>query len=396
MKRRQITLSEAGRRSAIAMAVAHGGSPVLRLTSQAKLAASLNEWAWADAAINELRHFYFSEQMTNEEYLQVKVVCLLCWRFDVINELYNQAEKFAFDFEFGVAQHSCDVPPCCFEMRADSPDKCSVLFHPDLNTLYWAEVVAVRTIFMLPLVNSYMKFRNFKAGTFIFDMGDNGSVPAFSFSGYNTSNLIPDAIFIESDGYRSHRDQFRRKPVPWSERRDTLLWRGTTTGVADNWRDLPRVKLCIWAKLSPHREYLDIYLSDIVQRSDDDAEAIRQENIIGQFVSAADFQKYKYHIDIDGNTNSWPGLFIKLLTGSTVLKVESEHGYKQWYYDKLKPWFNYIPVSSDLSDLDDIVLWLKNNDSKAEKIGHAGAALADDLSFQRELERTAQKMRESL
>ena len=35
------------------------------------------------------------------------------------------------------------------------------------------------------------------------------------------------------------------------------------------------------------------------------------------------------------NSNSWAGLFTSLLTAACVLKIESEHGFRQWYYDRL-------------------------------------------------------------
>jgi hypothetical protein len=54
-------------------------------------------------------------------------------------------------------------------------------------------------------------------------------------------------------------------------------------------------------------------------------------------------------IDIDGNANSWDGLFWKLLSNSVVLKVESNNS--QWYYSQLKPWHHFVPVKADLSDL---------------------------------------------
>src|SRR3546814_12237039 len=51
---------------------------------------------------------------------------------------------------------------------------------------------------------------------------------------------------------------------------------------------------------------------------------------------------FKYQIDVDGNTNSWPGLFLKLITGAPVLKVESEVGFKKWYYGALEHLQNLV------------------------------------------------------
>ena len=101
-----------------------------------------------------------------------------------------------------------------------------------------------------------------------------------------------------------------------------------------------------------------------------------------------DFNKYKYQIDIDGNTNSWPGLFQKLLTRSPVLKVASPRGYRQWYYDRLRPWVNFVPVAQDMSDLIEKILWLRSHDDAGRRIGEAGKALADSLDYEGEIARS--------
>ena len=49
------------------------------------------------------------------------------------------------------------------------------------------------------------------------------------------------------------------------------------------------------------------------------------------------YMRSRHLIDIDGWANSWSGLFQKLLSGSTVLKVASNKGFRQWYYDRLEP-----------------------------------------------------------
>ena len=81
---------------------------------------------------------------------------------------------------------------------------------------------------------------------------------------------------------------------------------------------------------------------------------------------------FRYHIDIDGASNAWRSLFLKLLSGSPVVKVESAWGFRQWYYDRLVPWVNYVPVRSDLADFIEAVEWIKAHDDEAQKIGQAG------------------------
>jgi len=95
---------------------------------------------------------------------------------------------------------------------------------------------------------------------------------------------------------------------------------------------------------------------------------------------------YKYQIDIDGFSSSWVGFFLKLLSGSPVLKVKSEFGYRQWYYRRLIPWVNYVPVATDLSDLVANVTILRSNAVLAESIGKMGRELALELTYEKQLE----------
>jgi hypothetical protein len=103
---------------------------------------------------------------------------------------------------------------------------------------------------------------------------------------------------------------------------------------------------------------------------------VRASGFVRDRVPVIEHNRYKYQIDIDGNTNSWPGLFQKLLTGSPVLKVTSASGHRQWYYDRLRPWVNFVPVASDMSDLIEKVRWLQAHDDAARAIGDHGRTLA--------------------
>ena len=56
-------------------------------------------------------------------------------------------------------------------------------------------------------------------------------------------------------------------------------------------------------------------------------------------------------------------------------------GFRQWYYDRLKPWVNFVTVADDMSDLFDKVQWLKKHDAVARAIGEKGQALARSLDY---------------
>jgi hypothetical protein len=121
-----------------------------------------------------------------------------------------------------------------------------------------------------------------------------------------------------------------------------------------------------------------------------DAEEIRSTGLVRDFVQDRTWGRYRYQIDIDGNANAFIGCFVRLLTGSPILKVASRDGFRQWYYDRLVPWRNYVPVAADMSDLVDKVRWLLANDDKARDIGDAGRALAVSMDYQTEMRAAVQ------
>jgi SAM-dependent methyltransferase len=242
------------------------------------------------------------------------------------------------------------------------------------------------------LCSYYAKQRNQRSGSVIINVGDIGAVPGLAFCDSRPDRfLIPDNVFISTKGYGPAREIYRTKHVPWSERKPVAFWRGTTTGiqrVPGDWRSLERIKLCELAIRDDLAALIDAGISGVVQ-FDDPAivQEIERSGLIRGFVPWQDWNQYKYHVDIDGNTNSWSAFFYRLLSGSPVLKVESAHGWLQWFYDRLVPWQNFIPVSSDMSDLVDKIRWLTHNNAVAEKIGQRGWQLADEMTYEREIAR---------
>ncbi len=199
--------------------------------------------------------------------------------------------------------------------------------------------------------------------------------------------LIPDMSFVESGGYESVRRRFA-SPVPWAERSSTAFWRGSTTGhpPVSNLAENPRAALCLLARDKPEAD-LDVGLSQIVQFSPEWTRAAHEAGLVKPFEPWQMLDRHRYHIDIDGNTNSWPGLLSKLHCGGVVLKVDSAHGYKQWYYHRLLPWVHFVPIRSDLADLIETLHFLRRNDGLAERIARQGRGLAASMTLDAELDR---------
>jgi hypothetical protein len=211
--------------------------------------------------------------------------------------------------------------------------------------------------------------------------------------------LIPDANFLDTKSYLHLRQQIMHETPPWRDRTDLVFWRGNSTGNrhslrVSHWKDLPRFRLAQLARDWNRDDLFDIGLSGIAQIWDEDELfEIEQAGLMRPAVSQLAFGHYRHTIDIDGNSNSWPGLFTKLLLGNTVLKVDSPIGLRQWYYDKLIPWKNFVPVSDAMTDLIEVATWLQAKPDEAEAIAQAGRDLAWSMTFEATLESEAPRIR---
>ena len=263
-------------------------------------------------------------------------------------------------------------------------DNFLIYFHPRIRE-HDRWFVVCRLVAVLPMLHHAYRFRR-GDGSLQIGMGDwNGGGEASFCSKERGRILLPDPIFVETAGYHELRKKFTSVPSH-SNRQSRAMWRGSTTGTrVTTWRTLPRAILCeIGAQ---NAAIFDCGITHVVQCiSPEETNEVTNSDLIKSTIPSGNFCDYRFHIDIDGNSNSWPGLFIKLLSGGTVLKVASPEDYRQWYYDKLIPWLHYIPVASDMSDLIEKVEWATQNIERAERIGKAGKALADSMTLTNEMD----------
>jgi hypothetical protein len=236
-----------------------------------------------------------------------------------------------------------------------------------------------------------------KSGHATICLSDWGTSGALSFCHDQPQTiLIPDAQYIYDLGYRRYRDGVRQRWIPWEDRSPVAFWRGGANGVVTRevgkslgWSWLPRAHLC---DMATHLSGIDAKLTEIPPYLSNHygPYMVGVERFMGERVEPLSYIKYRYLIDIDGWTNAWSGFLQKMLTGSTVIKVASPHGYRQWYYDRLEPWKHFVPVNSDLSDLPEALEFVQTNPQKAAEIGRCGKEVADTLTMANEMPVLAQ------
>lgn len=215
--------------------------------------------------------------------------------------------------------------------------------------------------------------------------------------------LVPDPDFFNSRGYAAVRS-LAANPVPWKSRSETIAWRGSTSGThpgsappavlrvtlddmsPGNPALIQRVRMCLLMK---EVAGTDAAFSNVVQTSDpgDDRRRLVEAGILRGELPLAEWRNRRFAIDVDGNANAWSNLFCRLLLGCCVIKIGSERGFRQWYYDDLVPWRHYVPVAADMSDLSEKIDWCRSHPDACETIADEGRTLAMSMTFEREMAR---------
>jgi len=371
------------------VATAQEGTPDF-IFAIAKLHAANNDLPAARACLEHgLTRQANPEEVTWEAFF---VAALVCRQMDLGEYLLDDRFARRPRFKLRLGNESTKTWPInAFQCRIGE-NECVITIHLSMYDNRHVEFMINRLLPMLVLLSHYTRHHG-QTGAVILNVGDYGSRPGLAYCENRKHYfLLPDNYFLESHGYAALRAHLLENPVPWPSRKPLAFWRGTTTGATISpelgWRGLPRIKLCEMAQCDSSGLF-DVGISGIeLGPGNPWIEEILASGLMRPYVPSTDFQHYKYQIDIDGHTNSWPGLFQKLLTGCPVLKLASPDKFRQWYYDQLKPWINFVPVAADGLDLADKVKWLVAHDDAARKIGANGRELALEMTYEAEIQRS--------
>ncbi len=154
--------------------------------------------------------------------------------------------------------------------------------------------------------------------------------------------------------------------IPFDKKHDTVVWRGTTTGLFDK-----PGRVCIYHRFDRfEREGFDIGYSKIVQmHSITPRSGLTEADLkpcMKPKLRIRDMLAYKYLLCMQGNDVA-SGLKWMLLSQSVVLMPHPTVG--SWYCERfLQPYVHYVPISADLSDLVEQVQWCRDNPEVCQQI----------------------------
>ena len=221
-------------------------------------------------------------------------------------------------------------------------------------------------------------------------------LPILSLSAHEDYYDIPipnyDDLFYTlplSDSNKSHKDyavlhdavaQFKTR---WSDKViDKAVFRGSSTGCGVTEETNARLRLM--SMKHDKVDWLDVGFTAGKSHDKFDpvhgfalSRRIPKDELVARLPMAKQ-SEYKYLIHIDGNVLAYRLLF-SLLTGSLLLRVKSPY---QSFVDTtglLKPGVHYLPIESDLSNLQETVEWCRKHDKESALMAKRGRELAEEI-----------------
>jgi hypothetical protein len=159
------------------------------------------------------------------------------------------------------------------------------------------------------------------------------------------------------------------RDMEWNEKKDSLYWRGSTTGgfsreggwrrqhrqrfvtrlnknekakILDNMGDDDHQK---WipkdVQRRKYKDLMDVHFSHVGQCDEGDCLAQSEFFEIAPEANQQDAWAYKYLLDIDGNAFS--GRFYAFLQSKSLIFKYAL--FREWHAEWIKPWVHYIPLS---------------------------------------------------
>ncbi len=222
------------------------------------------------------------------------------------------------------------------------------------------------------------------------DLSD-GYMPSFATYRFsvtpNVGIAVPDPYFFASRGYREMHQYAHAQTPQWDDRDDEIVWRGAPNNNGLFSLDPanmmnPGVQQRL--RLALACQSLDVDFRFVAGGKTDAAPLLKAAGLVGDWQHPTSWASRKYAIDIDGWTNAWNNFMQRLALGCCVLKVDSQFGYSQWYYPRLKPWEHFVPIKADLSDFAEQIEWARTHPDRAREIAAAGQAVARSMTLESE------------
>lgn len=189
--------------------------------------------------------------------------------------------------------------------------------------------------------------------------------------------LIPDIKALAGYGKLRKMIPEANAQISWDKKLAKTFWRGSSTGgysTLTTWEKLARAQLVLLSMSYP--QDIDARFNSVVQCDPEVPPLMKAKGMVSSSVSRPDHLKYKYLVDVDGNSCSYERYFWLLLSNSLVIKQVTPN--IQWYYGALEPYKHFLPVKEDLSDLMEKIEWARQHDDEARMMAERSTEFVEN------------------
>lgn len=162
-----------------------------------------------------------------------------------------------------------------------------------------------------------------------------------------------------------------KNDIPYTAKKDVLIWRGATTGYGFGNNIPPREasrEILVQQYHNSLNPHLDIGLSEIIQSNKEIHETYKQ--YLKQSMGMQQMLQHKLILSVEGNdvaTN------MKWILHSNSVPICPPFTIQSWILEnELIPWTHYIPIRADFWDMEDKVDWALAHPSLCESIAQNG------------------------
>lgn len=197
--------------------------------------------------------------------------------------------------------------------------------------------------------------------------------------------------------------------IPWDQKKNQAIFRGQFTGhytpginttmikngpVREQCRLLHRCKL-VYDSGRNENSLVDAKLAlPVLEIRKEFPKIIDGIPLYGERMTVPDMLAYKAIIMLEGNDVS-SGLKWALYSKSVVLAQTPTK--TSWAMEELlEPWVHFIPLREDLSDVEEKMQWVLDNDAEAQKIARNGQLWISDLVFHPDAERDDERIADDI
>lgn len=188
-----------------------------------------------------------------------------------------------------------------------------------------------------------------------------------------------DIVIPSADEWKSIKKYETMGKIKWEDKKPIAFFRGSATGCGQTIETNQRMHLADisyqWSKTTDKNNLLDCALSALTRRIRLYKQFIGMSDVnkynylVGSFVSSEDQLKYKYIFNVQGNAQAYR-YATEFRKQAVILNVKSE--YQMWFEPLLKDNKHIVSIKADYSNLEEKLLYLRENDNKAKKIKKNG------------------------